>query len=317
MAVVLSSALVSLVLAWLVRKRAVLDVPNDRSAHRSPVPTGGGIGIFIATGLVVLALVWGKHGWPHPYPLLLGLALLLMLSGWADDRLNLPVALRLSLYVMVCAVAVLRLLPDQSVWVWGMALLYSLWMVNLFNFMDGIDGIAASQAAFVLLASACLSWALGGEPAFHLFCSVVAGACLGFLYWNWAPARLFMGDAGSVPLGFLLAALALWGEASGSLPLATSLLLSAVFISDTSYTLACRALRRERITQAHSQHLYQRLSRYWGRHDRVVLLMLAYNLCWLFPLAALATVFTPFGTICLVLAYAPLLALLLKAGKLP
>jgi Fuc2NAc and GlcNAc transferase len=189
--------------------------------------------------------------------------------------------------------------------------------LNLFNFMDGIDGIAASEAAFAAASAALLAMWLGSAGAYPLFCLLLAAACIAFLHWNWAPARLFMGDAGSIPLGFLLACLSLQGQLSGALPLVSWLILLAVFIADATYTLCWRALQKERLTEAHARHLYQRLARHWRSHSRVVWAMLAYNLLWLLPLAAAAAVLRDYGWLWLAAAYLPLLLILLKAGKLP
>ncbi|MEE4661850.1 MAG: glycosyltransferase family 4 protein [Halieaceae bacterium] len=307
----------SVLLTGLIRRRAALDVPNDRSAHTAPVPTGGGVGIVLGTALTVLLAGWLLSPWPLDYRMLVNLALVLMLLGWMDDRIGLPVWLRFGVYLGVCGFAVFDLLPAAPLWLVGLAGFYCLWMVNLFNFMDGIDGIAASEAVFVMLASAGLGSLAGASPHFVLLCVSLGAACLGFLYWNWYPARLFMGDEGSIPLGFLLAALALLGAGQGDLPLAVSLILVAVFVGDASLTLARRLWRRENVTVAHSQHAYQRLARYWGRHDRVVQAMTGYNLLWLLPLAFAALRYPALAGLCVLLAYVPLLVLLLKTGKLP
>ena len=126
-----------------------------------------------------------------------------------------------------------------------------------------------------------------------------------------------MGDAGSIPLGFLLAALSLEGEANGALPLVCWLILLAVFTADATYTLLWRALKGERLTQAHSRHCYQRLARYWGSHSPVVVAMSLYNLLWLLPLAATTLLWPQARWACLVLAYLPLLVVRIKADKLP
>ena len=302
----------------LAHRWQMLDVPNHRSAHATPTPRGGGIGIILGLVLAVGVLYLVGESWPRPWLYWCLLAVLLALAGVIDDRHNLPVVLRLGLYALAAIAALWLLLPDTvTPWLWVPALLYILWLTNLFNFMDGIDGIAASEACFVLGAAAALSLWQGAEGAYPLFCLLLAAACLAFLHWNWSPARLFMGDAGSIPLGFLLAVLSVQGELGGSLSLVAWLVLLAVFIADASYTLLWRALHGENITQAHSRHLYQRLARHWGDHGRVVLAMLAYNLFWLLPLAAASVEMPENWWLWLFLAYFPMLPALVKAGKLP
>jgi len=301
----------------LARRLRMLDVPNQRSAHTEATPHGGGVGIY--AGLVC---GWALAGmllspWPGLYTGGLVLAGPLVLLGVLDDRFGLPVAARLASYALVCGVAAAFVLDASPVWLVALGALYALWLVNLYNFMDGIDGIAAVEALFAAMAAAWLAWLGGADGHYVAFCLLLAAACAGFLPWNWAPARLFMGDAGSIAIGFLLAALSLLGEASGALSLSVWLILLAVFIGDASATLLWRLVRGERVTEAHSQHLYQRLSRHWQSHRRVVVVMVAYNLLWLLPLAAVAQQLPDAAPAALVAAYLPVLAAVWKAGKLP
>ncbi|MEE4190375.1 MAG: glycosyl transferase family 4 [Halieaceae bacterium] len=301
----------------LAHRWQMLDVPNHRSAHQAPVPRGGGVGILLGLFAAMAVVPLAGVAWPAPYPLLALAAGALALAGIVDDRLGLPVALRFLLYAAACAGVSWHLLPGQPGWVIALAAFCALWLVNLFNFMDGIDGIAAVEAGFAALAAGVLSLWLGEGGAYPLFCLLLAAAALAFLHWNWAPARLFMGDAGSIPIGFLLAALAIQGVSAGALHWACWPILLAVFIGDATYTLAWRLFNGERITEAHSHHLYQRLARHWNSHGRVVLVMLAYNLLWLLPLAAAAALLPDFALLWLALAYLPLVPAQLKAGKLP
>lgn len=305
--------------AWLglARRWGVFDVPNHRSAHATPTPRGGGVGIFLGLFLAVGVLPLLGEPWPAPWLHWCGIAALLVSAGVIDDRHNLPVSVRLGLYALVSAAALWLLLPSAPAWLLVLALLYILWLTNLFNFMDGIDAIAAVEAGFALVAAAGLAMWQGAEGAFPLFCLLLAVSCFAFLHWNWPPARLFMGDAGSIPLGFLLAVLSIQSQLSGELPLVAWLVLLACFIADATYTLCWRVLHGERITEAHSRHLYQRLARHWRSHGRVVLAMLAYNIAWLLPIAVAATMLSGYWWIWLPLAYLPLLPALLKVGKLP
>ena len=310
------SVLVSVAACGVYRRLAIrwqmMDIPNERSSHTQPTPAGGGLGIML--GLFVAVSVAAMNTpWPEEYSALLGLAGLLMILGVLDDRLGLPVMLRFAIYALACCGAIGLLLWPLPVWLAALLLVYALWLLNLFNFMDGIDGIAAGEAVFACVAAAGLTHLLGGSVAYLLFCLMLAGNCLGFLVWNWAPAKLFMGDTGSVPLGFLLAGLSLFGE----IPLYCWLILLAAFISDATITLIWRALTGQRVTQAHRLHIYQRLSRHWQSHSRVVWAMTFYNVLWLAPLAMLALFQPQWALLALFLAYLPLIALWFKAVKLP
>jgi Fuc2NAc and GlcNAc transferase len=209
------------------------------------------------------------------------------------------------------------LIPSVDPLLAAIVALASLWLLNLYNFMDGIDGIAATQCILACFSAGLLAW-VGGAPdgdAYALFCLLLAGAQVGFLLWNWPPARLFMGDAGSVPTGFLLAGLAVLGAVQGSLSPAAWVILLAAFITDASWTLLWRLLTGQTVTQAHRLHAYQRLSRHWNSHLAVDVLLLAINALWLFPLAWAVQAMPGYTGIFVILAYLPLLLGMVKITR--
>jgi Fuc2NAc and GlcNAc transferase len=270
---------------------------------------------------LLLATRW-MGPWPVVYQQLAGIALVLMLLGIADDVWSLSVRLRFAIYGLSCLAAVLLLFPfyatDNALLtalLIAAATLAMLWFVNLFNFMDGIDGIAAIQCLLACAAAAFLA-SRGGGQDYAVFCLLLAASQLGFLLWNWPPARLFMGDAGSIPSGFLLAGLALSGGAQGGPGLACWVILLAVFITDTSWTLLWRMASRQAFTQPHRLHAYQRLSTRWGSHLKVDLLFVAIFCVWLFPLAWMAQVHPGYTFLLVILAYFPLLLGMAKTRPL-
>jgi Fuc2NAc and GlcNAc transferase len=322
-AAVLVTLVASIVLCRLYLQLALrwqlVATPDARSSHRVPTPHGGGAPMLLAfsLGLLVAAAVSGA--WAPGYMTLAGLALLLMLLGIADDLRGLSVSLRFGAYGLSCLAAAWYLLPQppaggvmQVVPVVVVALAM-LWLVNLYNFMDGIDGIAAIQCVLACSAAAFLSWRGEGARDYSLFCLLLAASQLGFLVWNWPPARLFMGDAGSVPTGFLLAGLALAGSVSGQLGLACWLILLAAFITDASWTLCWRLVTGQSVTSPHRLHAYQRLSRHWGSHLRVDMALAALFAGWLLPLAWLAQIYPKYSILLVILAYLPLLLGMAKA----
>lgn len=319
---VLSALLCGLYLL-LARRLQLLDTPNSRSSHTMPTPHGGGAAL-IAAFVLGLAIAAGLYGhWDRSLVVLAAGASLLGLLGIVDDLRQLSVRLRLTLYGLLClllSLIVLYPLWENSFWYGGLAVVLAtvamLWFLNLYNFMDGIDGIAAIQAVLACVGAAWLSGASGNSSNYALFCLLLGASHLGFLVWNWPPARLFMGDAGSVSTGFLLAGLALIGAVQGQLSGWCWLVLLAVFITDTSCTLLWRVVTGQPYTRPHRLHAYQRLSRHWGSHLRVDLMLVAINLLWLYPLAWAVQSWPNHALFLVILAYLPLLLGMAKSGRL-
>lgn len=262
-ALALSWAATGAVTAWL-RRRAVLDQPNERSSHTVPTPRGGGLGVMAAV-LPLWALLGSGPAWAAL------LAVPLAVVSWLDDTRGLPPAPRFLVQLAMVG-AGLALLPDGPVlqglaplWLDRVfALLAWVWFVNLFNFMDGIDGITGVETAAIGAGLAAIAPLTGGNAA---PAAVLAGAALGFLRWNWAPARVFLGDVGSVPLGFLLGWLLLSAAARGQW--APALILPAYYLADATLTLTRRVLRGEKPWTPHREHFYQKAARAAGGHAAV------------------------------------------------
>lgn len=316
-----ASALFCGVYLRLAHRWQIFDHPNERSSHQRPTPHGGGLPLVLAflLGLASAALMGTQ--WNPLYLWLAVGAAFLTLLGVLDDLHSLAIRTRLALYSLVCvfsAVLVLEPFAAAAPMVLGLAVIAAfglLWMLNLYNFMDGIDGIAGVQCFLACCSAALLSWLDSGDVQYALFCLLLAAAHVGFLLWNWPPARLFMGDAGSVPTGYLMGALALVGAAGGQLTLAAWLILLAAFITDASYTLIKRIFTGQPFTKPHREHAYQRLSRQWGGHLPVDLGLIALNGLWLFPLAWVSTTWHKFPVLLVILAYLPLLLGVAKIRK--
>lgn len=302
-------------------RTALLDQPNARSSHTQPTPRGGGIAIVLA---VLLALLIGSFLLPVlalPQALV-GASALVALVGFFDDHKPLPASTRLLVQGLAAAWLVWSVSGLAPVPVFGHSLqlglggyvfawLFLVWFLNLFNFMDGIDGIAGSQAVTVFLAAALCHMLAGPAPAVGLAALLAAVACFGFLLWNWPPARIFMGDAGSGFLGFFIAALALQAAAGAGRLFWCWVLLMGVFVVDATLTLLRRLLRGERVFDAHRCHAYQHASRRYGSHRAVTLAIIAINVFWLTPLAVLVALSRLDGLVATIIAYLPLLGLAL------
>ncbi len=277
-------ACVAAVLPWL-RRRAIVDLPNERTNHKVPTPRGGGFAVFpVILALVVIGALSGvatAAGTPIAPPQLFIAAAILAALSAIDDLKSLPSGPRFLVQGLAIVLAISALTIDQPVlWsalpLWLDRLILAvgwLWFVNLYNFMDGIDGITGAETLTIALGAGTVWWLGGADVPFLV--PVLAGSAAGFLGHNWHPARVFLGDVGSIPVGFLLGALLIGLAASGQL--AAALILPAYYLIDSGLTILDRARKREKIWQAHSQHAYQRAVRRGWRHDSVVLMIAGLN----------------------------------------
>lgn len=325
---VLLCAAISVGVSYLVLRNAeylqVMATPNLRSSHSRPTPSGGGLGIVAGGTLAALSTAMST---PWPTLMVIFAGLVIAAIGFVDDRRPVPFAYRLAAQFTLAAVLVALGIPAAQLVEgiglpspWAvlalLAVVGTVYWINIFNFMDGIDGLAAGQASFMLGGAALLAaWANPVLLALPVYWWMLASAAAAgaFLVLNWAPARIFMGDAGSTFLGLLIAFFALATIALGWLSLWQWLILAGLFVTDASVTLARRLRLKEKITQAHRRHAYQRLARRWGSHARATGLYLAINLVWLLPLAALAGDRYG-GVLVALLAYAPLVVMMLRLG---
>ena len=316
----LAALVVAFLLTGILRRYAVradlMDVPNDRSSHEIPTPRGGGVAIVVVSlvGLMALGLLGVL---PLTGLLALGVGGLAVAGiGWLDDYKNVSARWRLLVH-LAAAVWVVALaggppaleLPGMN-WDWSwfgavVLVLFIAWLLNLYNFMDGIDGIAGIEAITVAGPAAAMLWWLG-ESGWGVVVALMAAASLGFLAWNWPPAKIFMGDAGSGFIGFMLAALAVLIWADAGLSIWAWLILLGVFIVDATITLLRRVLRGEKFYEAHRGHAYQHASRHYNRHLPVTVAVGVINLVWLTPLAVTAAFLPAWGIVLLVLAWLPL-----------
>lgn len=283
---------ISLIGTQIVRrfalKRSVLDVPNERSSHSVPTPRGGGVAIAIAvlSGLLIVLMtdrIPGNLGIACIPP-----AALIAWLGWLDDRRSQPAALRLAAQVAAASWAVYwigavdQLVVGTRAYDLGpvapvVSVVGLVWLMNLFNFMDGIDGIAGVEA-LVAMGAAAVICMLRGDAVSAWIAALIAVGALGFLPWNWAPAKIFMGDSGSVFLGFLIGVAALSADVSGGLPILGWVVLMGVFVVDATLTILRRIVRRERFSEAHRSHAYQRAVTAGFTHAQVSSSVFAVNL---------------------------------------
>ncbi len=299
LAVLAASVVGTGLVLWLLRRRSILDLPNERSSHDVATPRGGGLAVV--TVLILAWLAIGSAGGADQARagfILCGAALGLGVVSWIDDLKGLPVAWRLVFQAGVVA-GVLLALPGGGPYFGGLlpagldaavAGLLWLWFINLFNFMDGIDGLAGTETVSLGAGVAVVAVVAGMDDATMLYGLTAVAAALGFLWWNWQPARIFLGDVGSVPLGFLLGWLLLDLSAQGYW--ASALILPLYYLADSSITLVRRGLRGAAVWRAHREHFYQRAVQRGLRHGAVAGAVASANL-GLIVLAVLAALGWP------------------------
>ena len=324
--------LLSFVTTGLMRRYALrhdlLDVPNHRSSHHLPTPRGGGMAI-VATFLVGLPLLHWLFGPDVTSSLaLIWLATaLIAVLGFVDDHVSLSPKFRLLCQFLVAFIVIwaMRDAPVLQIGSWRInlawfgyivSMLGVVWLINLYNFMDGIDGLAAIEAVSVCIVLALVHWLGGGDSLISLSVLVLLVGVGGFLCWNFPPARIFMGDGGSGFLGLALAAMMLFDAQHEPRILWIWLVMLGVFVVDGTWTLLTRWRLGCKLSEAHRTHAYQYASRRYNSHKVITWTVLAINMLWLFPISLLVFFGVVDGVIALFMAYLPLctLAYYFRAG---
>lgn len=322
----------SLVLTGILRRYAlansIIDIPNARSSHSLPTPRGGGVAIVLSfltaapllgvSGLAPWSLIWALFG--------SGAAIAAL--GFLDDHGHIAARWRLLGHFAGAAWALFWLGGLPPVILFGLelnmgwfghllAVIYMVWILNLYNFMDGIDGLASVEAVCVCLGGGLLYVAIG-QPSTAYAPLLLSCAVLGFLFWNFPPARIFMGDAGSGFLGITLAIFSLQAAWVAPQLLWSWVILLGVFVVDATFTLLRRLFRGYKVYEAHRSHAYQYASRWFGAHLNVTLSIGAINLLWLLPIAIWVGTGGIDGLLATLIAYIPLVGLAVKfrAGML-
>jgi Fuc2NAc and GlcNAc transferase len=319
-------AIGALLLSWLsvyfikaYALKNLLDIPNQRSSHQMPTPRGGGLGIVVAFTAASLMLFLGGSLDLAGFQALTA-ALLVAGIGFWDDHRHIPARWRFLVH-MAAAVIALGLVQgfpllvmgdwriELGVFGYALGMAYLVWLLNLFNFMDGIDGIAASEAVFI---SGALAGFLGFiDYELALIALSLCFASLGFLLWNWPRAKIFMGDVGSGFLGFVLGLLTLMAGHQEPVYVYVGLILFAVFITDATVTLVRRYISGQKWYEAHCSHAYQHAARRYG-HLKVILAVWAINLFWLLPVASVVFRYPAYALPGLIMAYLPLIYVTVK-----
>ncbi|CCE21769.1 Glycosyl transferase, group 4 family protein [Methylotuvimicrobium alcaliphilum 20Z] len=320
-----SYLLTGLIRRYALKKR-LIDIPNLRSSHDVPTPRGGGFAVVIVflSTIIGLTVIYELEVDPHSIAVLILSSALIAGIGFWDDHQPLAAKWRFLVH-FIAATGALFLLPelpgiqlfswvlDSSIILFFFYSLMLVWLLNLYNFMDGIDGLAGVEA-MTTAGAAVLLLGLQGQMYWALISLLLAACVGGFLVWNWPPAKIFMGDACSGFLGFILGLMALMTSISGGLNMWCWWILMSVFIVDATTTLCRRIMRGEIWYQAHRSHAYQILSRRLNSHKKVTQSVLAINVFWLLPWAYVSVVYEAWAPLICIVAMAPLCVAVLKLG---
>ncbi|MDM1301960.1 MraY family glycosyltransferase [Acinetobacter indicus] len=307
-------------------KKNIIDNPNERSSHSVPTPRGGGVAIVCSYLLALTVLIYSQQLSAHIGLTLMAAGFVIALLGFLDDHGHINSMLRLAIHFLVAISVVISLGGFSEVTAFNglalgfsaniIAVLFLVWLLNLYNFMDGINGIASVEAITTVVSMAILYYVLNTTLNSDIHW-LLAACVFGFLLWNFPKAKIFMGDACSGFLGLTLGILALIALKENLALFCAWIICLGVFVVDATYTLIKRVLSGYKMYDAHRSHSYQILSRKWGSHTPVTLAVAAINLLWLLPLAYY-TVTQPlaYPEFMVLVAYLPLIliAMKLKAG---
>ena len=268
-------------LGFLENKR-IFDTPNERSSHKKPVPKGGGI-VVIGAVIIAMVVIFYSHGETY-LPLIIATLILAVIS-WIDDLKELPARLRLTAQFITVTFVLLMMPPSEPYfhriipnWLELVAVAFIwVWFINIFNFMDGIDGITAVETISIGTGLFFIIFISGELSEIALSGLVLAASALGFIWWNWSPSQLFLGDVGSIPLGFIIGWLLLQILPTPLWPI--SIIIPLYYLSDATITLLIRCLNRERFWLPHRKHFYQLATSRGLSHAHVSSTILILNIC--------------------------------------
>ncbi|MFT4861025.1 MAG: Fuc2NAc and GlcNAc transferase [Pseudohongiellaceae bacterium] len=319
----------SILLTGLYRHLAlrahILDIPVSRSAHSSPVPLGGGV-VIVVLYLLGVSYYMNTDLLSFQQGMAMFAGLVVAAVGLLDDLNELKISVRIVLQLLAAAWALWWLggIPSISLFGWTLepswflnllGLVALVWLLNLYNFMDGIDGIAGVELVFVNAMSLLLV-INKADGSVALLSQLLMVLALGFLVWNWAPAKIFMGDVGSGFIGFSLGIIAIISMQQQSMTVWTWVILLGVFITDATVTLVRRFMAGERWYLGHASHAYQKAAKRFNSHSKVSIAVTGINLFWLGPLAWWSLQHPELGMVSALVAVVPLvlLAVWLEAG---
>ena len=304
-----------------IKMNIFIDTPSSRKVHKKNVPTAGGLAIFFSFIIYIILLSKFFTLDTYPFIALLFAVVPILIIGLIDDDSEVNIYVRLlvqfiSAFLIIYYFQINNNISDNnqnSILIIISSLLLSMWLMNLYNFMDGIDAYAVSECIFVSFSSAFLAYLNNTDNLMFLYLLGLGFASIGFLLRNWYPAKIFMGDTGSVTIGCIFSFFIFYSASESVLSIYTWLILLSIFISDASYTLLVRIVTKKNILKPHLTHAFHIISRKKSQLFTVKI-MIIINLLWIFPLALMSNLFSNYNIIITFIAYLPLVFYLIKIG---
>ena len=324
---IVSSFLMTLILEkFFSKKHYFIDQPAVNTMHAEPTPSAGGISILISYLIFVFAIVNYTLADYSIFLILLFSLTPIILIGLLDDYCHVKVYIRLLVQLFSATIIVyyfqiydnnfnFDIYGEQSaIIIFIFSIILSIWLMNLYNFMDGIDGYASSECIFVSFSASLIAYLNSPESLMYLYLAGIGAANVGFFIRNWYPAKIFMGDTGSVSIGCIFAFFIFYSASESIISIYTWLILLSVFIADASYTLLVRVVTKKNITKAHLTHAFHMLASRKNSHKYVTKFLISINLFWVLPLALLSNTYMDYHVIITILVYLPLFIYLIKIG---
>ena len=306
-----------------IRYEKFIDSPEDRSCHTKPTPTAGGLAILFSYSIFIYILIVLLGVNANIFLILLISIIPVVFIGLLDDLKDVNIYIRLLvqfssatliIYYFQINNATYFEMNQSTILITILSVILSVWLMNLYNFMDGIDGYASTECIFISFVASILTYLNDSESLMYVYLAGLGAANIGFIFRNWYPAKIFMGDTGSISIGCILAFFIFYSASESILSIYTWLILLSIFVADSSYTLLVRVATKRNIFKPHLTHAFHKMTIKENSHLFTVKMMILINLFWVFPMSLLSNIYSDYHVVVAIAAYLPLLFILIKIG---
>ena len=326
--ILLTTTLISYILTVFLEKIFIrygkfIDNPKERSCHIKPTPTAGGLAILLSYSVFIYTLIVLLGENTNIFLILLISLIPVVLIGLLDDfnQVNIYIRLLVQFYSAALMIYYFQIndttyfeINQSSILITILSIILSMWLMNLYNFMDGIDGYATTECIFISFVASILSYLNDSESLMYVYLAGLGAVNLGFIFRNWYPAKIFMGDTGSISVGCILSFFIFYSASESILSIYTWLILLSVFVADSSYTLLVRIVTKKNIFKPHLTHAFHKITIKENSHLFTVKKMILINLFWALPMSFLSNIYSDYHIVIAIAAYLPLLFILIKIG---